>query len=136
MTRERERSEDKLQEIKVTEFEVSIMEREIMNYVMRELQSIEAFWRYRHRRMMQLGIDVESSVQIKTVPGGLVMTIEVKIPRDLVVDMARRKKRRMLKFPKEHPLTRRAYRMADNVATKVERHLLSMIEEFEEEGEE
>lgn len=123
----------KLDEIKVSEYEISVMERDLMNYIMREMQQIENFWRYRHRRMMQLGIDVSSSVRIETEPGALKLIVEVKIPRELVVDLAKRRKRRALKFPKEHPLTRRAVAVAEKAAKSVEKALLSALEEYEEE---
>jgi len=108
------------------ELERSLMERRIIDYILRQLYQVQNFWEYRHRHLIGLGIDIEYSTDLKVKDNEIEWYLKINIPRELMEDLIQRMRRKTLKLLKKHPLTKQKERRYEEE---------SKIQEEEEYGE-
>jgi len=93
-----ESEEVDLDNITVTTFEISIVRRRLLDLVLKYIHATEKFWRFLQRKLHYDGIDVVASIKTYYKDNKVYMVLEVELPDDLVIDMAKRFKRRILMF--------------------------------------
>ena len=118
-----------LKEIPLSEFEISLMRSQIIDYVVRVINMIENYWKFRYRDLLSVGLTVKTSSELYVEGNKIVWKLIVDIPEELIIDLARRKKMRMFKLPKPRPLTRQEMRLAEEKAKELEELLKESLEE-------
>jgi len=135
----KEKKSEEQKEVKLHPEEIKLAKRDLLDLVLRELLSVENFWRYRYRTLvgMGIGISYESSVDVGEADGGLIVlwNLRVHIPEELWVKLAKLRKQRKFKFPKPHPVTRQKYRRMEEELEEEEEELSARIRGYGEEGE-
>jgi len=120
-------------EVKLHPEEIRIAKREILDLVLMDLQKVANYWNFRYRDLVTTGIGIssDSKFDIGEDENGLVLVllIQVYIPEELWIKLAKLKKMRKFKLPKPHPIVRQRYREMEEKA----KELLESIEEIESE---
>ena len=123
----------KQKEIELHPEEIRIAKREILDLALLELQKVANYWNFRYRDLVTTGIGIssDSKFDIGEDENGLVLVllIQVYIPEELWIKLAKLKKMRKFKLPKPHPIVRQRYREMEEKA----KELLESIEEIESE---
>jgi len=130
------------QMIKQKEFEphpeeIRIAKREILDLALLELQKVANYWNFRYRDLVTtgVGLSADTKFDIGEDEDGLVLVllIQVYIPEELWVKLAKLKKRRQFKFPKPHPTIRQRYREMEEKASEIIETLEKELSEGSEE---
>lgn len=140
-------AEETKEDVKLHPLDIDIMRRHLADLVLQEINKIDNFWKYRYRYLLSYGIDVKysSNMEFELIENGVRIRyiLVVEVPPDLVIDLAKRKKRRELRLPKLHPIYRQRLREMMQIARQAEEELkkalretLQKTEEEEEEEEE
>lgn len=123
-----------LDKINITPFELSLMKRDIIDFIMKDLLSIQAYSQYRYRALLGLGLKVsqESGVDVIEDDEKVHMTLYItfSLPKWQIEELAKRRKLRRLRLPKPHPLTKQKIRDMVESAKMMEEELRKMIEEM------
>ena len=107
--------------------EISLAKRQLLNYVLREINQVDAFWRYRYRSIVSsgIGISYEVNTDIGEVDEGLVVawTLKVLIPKEIWIKMAWLKKNKLFRLPKPHPVIRQKERKGQEKVDEEEKEI-------------
>ena len=118
--------------------EISLAKRDLLNYILREVNQVDGFWRYRYRSIVSkgIGISYEVNTDIGEVKEGLmiVWTLKVLLPKEAWVRLAWLRKNKLFKLPKPHPTIRQRERERGEIAKEVEEEISESIEEYESRG--
>jgi len=105
----------------------SAMKRRLIDYILRQVYQVQNFWEYRHRHLISIGIDIVYSTNLKVEEDNIEWVLNIQLPEELVKDLLQRMKKRMIRFQRKHPLTKRREREYEELGEKFDR-------EFEELG--
>lgn len=122
---------NEIKEIEVSPFEISVMKSDLRDLILRELIGVENFWKYRFRTLIALGISLKQSSDIEVDDNTIVWKLRITIPEELVIDLAKRRKRKGIKLPKPRPLTRQMLREAEERVERLKEELEEMLQESE-----
>jgi len=129
-----------LKNVKVTKTEISFMKRDIVSYILNELLKVQNYFEFKYRQLIADGFTVksESNIDINEDNDKVEMKLIVKIiiPSDFIVELAKRRKLRMLKFHKPHTLTKQKLRQLEEFEEKMKDEMYELVEEVEESEEE
>ena len=102
--------------------EIRLAKKELIDYLLRELDQIDGFWRYRYRVIVDrgFGITYRSLQDIGEYDDGIVITymIEIFLPEEVWKAYALAKKNKLTKLPKPHPIIRQQMREVDDEGAK------------------
>jgi len=119
--------------------EISLAKRDLLDYVLREINQVDGFWRYRYRSIVSkgIGISYEVNTDIGEVDEGLmiVWTLKVLLPKEAWEKLAWLRKNKLFKIPKPHPIIRQRERARHEVAKEEEKEIIESVERISE-GEE
>jgi len=128
-----------LENIQVSDWELSIMKRDITDFLLRELLKVQNYSEFKYRQLLGLGLKLSynSAMDISENDDYIMLklNIEVGIPKWQIVELAKRRKLRMLKLPKPHPLTKQRIRELEEFDEKIREELKEMLEDVEKEKE-
>ncbi|RLJ03205.1 MAG: hypothetical protein DRP11_01430 [Candidatus Aenigmatarchaeota archaeon] len=126
--------EKDLEKVKVSPFEISLTKRDITDYIIQQILQIQNFAEYRYRHLLGIGLKVkmETSVDSRDEEDGVhvILYVDYIISYDQIVELAKRRKLRMLRLPKPHPLTKQKIREMEERAKEIEEELKESIEEW------
>jgi len=123
----------KQSEIPVSEFEISLMRTQLIDYLLRVLQMIDGYWKFKYRELLSIGLNVKGVSEFQVEDNTIIWQLKIIVPEELVVDLARRKKRRMFRLPKPTPLTRQRIRLAEEQIKELEELVKESVEKMGEE---
>lgn len=103
--------------------EFQLARQDLLDYILRELNQVDAFWRYRYRSIITRGIGISYNVDTEVLEGeeGLVIvwTLKILLPKEAWIKLAFLRKNKLFQLPKPHPIIRQRERELGEMSKKL-----------------
>ncbi len=104
------RAEELFERVKVSKFEIQLMRSQLLNLLLDYLQRLTNYWHFLYKNLISIGVEIKYDTSHKIEDNTVFWILRLDIPDELIEYLARLKKVRMFKIPKQHPLTKQKLR--------------------------
>jgi len=118
--------------------EIQAARRDLLDLVLRELNYVDTYWKFRYRWLVSNGVGISADSFYDVGMDGkdlvIVYSVKVVIPHELVEKLAILRQRRAYRMPRQSPITKRRYRYPQETVVEEEKHIAEVFELLSREG--